>query len=62
MMPKVILLNENGKTQSLRLARIPFVGEYIFHDEQTLCAERVVLLSKLFGIKALVSVQIIDTI
>ena len=61
-MPKVILLNENGQTQPLRLARIPFVGEYIFHNEQTLCAQRVVLFSKLFGIKALVSFQITDTI
>ena len=55
-MPKVILLNESGQTQSLQLARIPFVGEYIFHDEQTFYAQRVVLFSKWFGIKALISV------
>lgn len=61
-MPKIILLNENGKTQSLRFARIPFVGEYIFHNEETLVAQRVVLFSKWFGIKALVSVQVADTV
>lgn len=61
-MPKIILLNESGQTQSLRLARIPLVGEYIFNDKQTLYTQRVVLFSKWFGIKALVSVQVADIV
>lgn len=55
-MPKVTLLDENGQTESLQLARIPCVGDYIFHDETVFYAHRVVLFNKWFGIRALVSV------
>lgn len=56
-MVSIILLNENGQTQPLKLARVPCVGEYIFHNEKAFIADRVVLFSNWFGTKALVSVR-----
>jgi hypothetical protein len=57
-MTKVILLIDDTTTQSIRVARIPHEGEYVFYNNESLIVHRVIHIPKRFGCRALISVSL----
>ncbi|WP_126841079.1 hypothetical protein [Idiomarina tyrosinivorans] len=59
-MPMLTLLSNDNAIRHLVLTRIPAVGEYIFHEHQTLFVERIVHITQSADSHALVSVCTVD--
>ena len=59
-MTKVTLLIDDTTTQSIRVARIPNEGEYVFYNNESLIVHRVIHIPKRFGCRALISVSLTE--